>query len=432
MTAAPADVRRGWSGRILPFVGIVVVALSLRTAVAAISPILDHISRELPLSAAIISLLGAVPPVAFAVSGLLAPAISRRVGLDRSLLLAIGIMVLGHLGRALAPSSGVLLGATVVTLFGVGVANVLLPPIVKRYFPDRIGSVSAIYITVISFGASIPALVAVPVADSVGWRVSLGIWFLVAITAAVPWIGMLLRERRTRVADDPTALELDEPEPALAGRMAHSVIAWAMVGAFGAAAFVSYATFAWLPSVLVDTAGLTRGQAGSLLALWAFMGFPCGILVPILATRLKNTAPVLAAGVLFIVVGYGGLLLAPGAAPVLWTVLSGLGPLLFPLTLALINLRTRTHAGAVALSGFVQGLAYGIGALGPIVIGLIHGATGSWTLPLIVLAVVGVALGTPRRVPAGAPAVRRGRARGARGCPSLRGVRLRAPARRGG
>ncbi|MDP9027544.1 MAG: MFS transporter, partial [Actinomycetota bacterium] len=187
MTAGrPAVVRIGWSGRILPLVGIVLVALSLRTAVAAISPILAQISREVPLSAAIISLLGAVPPVAFAVSGLLAPAISRRVGLDRSLLLAICAIVLGHLGRALAPSSGVLLGATVLTLFGVGVANVLLPPIVKRYFPDRIGSVSAIYITVISFGAAIPALVAVPVADSAGWRVSLGIWFLVAITAAVP------------------------------------------------------------------------------------------------------------------------------------------------------------------------------------------------------------------------------------------------------
>lgn len=389
--------RTGWGGRILPFVGIVLVALSLRTAVAAISPILDHISRELQLSAVIISLLGAVPPVAFAVSGLLAPAISRRIGLDRSLLLAIAVMVLGHLGRALAPTSGVLLGATVVTLFGVGVANVLLPPIVKRYFPDRIGAVSAVYITVISFGASIPALVAVPVADSAGWRIFLGIWFLVAITAAVPWIGMLLRERRTRAraGDVPTASELDDPEPALAGRMAHSLIAWAMVGAFGAAAFVSYATFAWLPLILVDTAGLTRGQAGSLLALWAFMGFPCGILAPILATRLKNTAPVLAGGVLFIAIGYGGLLVAPAAAPVLWTVLAGLGPLLFPLILTLINLRTRTHAGAVALSGFVQGLAYGIGALGPIVIGLIHGATGSWTLSLTVLIVVGVGLATP-------------------------------------
>jgi CP family cyanate transporter-like MFS transporter len=399
VTTLAVPVRAPWRGRILGFVGIALVALSLRTAVGAVSPILDHISRDIPLSAIVISLLGAVPPIAFAVSGLLAPAISRRLGLDRTLLVAIGVMVLGHLGRALAPSAGVLLGSTVVTLVGVGVANVLLPPIVKRYFPDRIGLVSALYITVMSFGSSIPALIAVPVADSVGWRASLGIWFVVALTAAIPWIGMLRRERHERAraaeADDAAAGVLPEPEPALAARMAHSVVAWAMVGAFGGAAFVSYATFAWLPSILVDTAGLSRGEGGSLLALWAFMGFPCGILAPILATRLKNITPLLVAAVSFILIGYGGLLLAPAAAPVLWTVLAGLGPLLFPLTLALINLRTRSHVGAVTLSGFVQGLAYAIGALGPIVIGLIHGATGTWSLPLLVLVIVGVALATP-------------------------------------
>lgn len=395
MTSAVLVARLPWRGRMLAIVGIVLVALSLRTAVAAISPILDHISRDIPLSAVIVSVLGAVPPIAFAASGLLAPAISRRVGLDRTLLIAIGAMVLGHLGRALAPSAGLLLLSTVVTLAGVGIANVLMPPIVKRYFPDRIGLVSAVYITVMSFGSSIPALVAVPVADSAGWHVSLGIWFVVALTAAIPWIGMLRREQRERARDEPTIGELPEPEPALAGRMTRSAIAWAMVGVFGAPSFVAYATFAWLPSILVDTAGLSRGSAGSLLALWAIMGFPAGIVAPILVTRLRSVTPLLIAGVAFILIGYGGLLVAPAAAPVLWTVLSGLGPLLFPLMLALINLRTRTHAGAVALSGFVQGIGYAIGALGPIVIGLIHGATGSWFLPLLVLVIVAVALATP-------------------------------------
>jgi CP family cyanate transporter-like MFS transporter len=201
-------VRSSWRGRILAFIGIVLVALSLRTAVAAISPILGQISHEIPLSALIVSLLGAVPAVAFAVSGLVAPAISRRVGLDRTMLLAIGVMLLGHLGRALAPSAGALLAATVVTLLGVGVANVLLPPIVKRYFPDRIGAVTAIYITVMSFGSAVPALIAVPVSDAAGWRASLGLWFVVAATAAIPWIGMLRRERRARVLDAATDAEL--------------------------------------------------------------------------------------------------------------------------------------------------------------------------------------------------------------------------------
>lgn len=395
MSAPDDNVRTLWGGRTLAFVGIVLVALSLRTAVSAISPILGQISRDIPLSALIVSLLGAVPPVAFAVSGLLAPLISRRVGLDRTLLLSIGVMVVGHLGRALAPSAGALLAATIVTLIGVGVANVLLPPVVKRYFADRIGTVSAIYITVMSFGSAVPALLAVPITDAAGWRISLGVWFVVAATAAFPWIGMLRRERRARLPDAPADDELAPPERALLGLMPRSIIAWAMSGSFGAAAFVSYATFAWLPSILVDTAGVSRATAGSLLALWAIMGIPNGILAPMLAARLANLRPVLVAAVILTVVGYGGLLFAPSAAPLLWTVLAGLSTLLFPLGLALINLRTRTHEGAVALSGFVQGIAYGIGALGPIVVGLVHDATGGWGVALVVAIVVGLSLQAP-------------------------------------
>jgi MFS transporter, CP family, cyanate transporter len=399
----PAAARRPWRGRILAFVGIVLVALSLRTAVAAISPILGQISHDIPLSALVVGLLGAVPPVAFAVSGLLAPALSRRTGLDGGLLLAIAVMVLGHLGRAVAPNAVVLLVATVVTLFGVGVANVLLPPVVKRYFPDRIATVTAIYITVMSIGASIPALIAVPVADSAGWRVSLGLWCVVALLAVLPWVGMLARSRRARLPGAPPRAGVDEPESALEGRMSRSPIAWAMVGAFGAAAFASYATFAWLPTVLVDTAGVSRTAAGGLLALWAFMGFPSGVLAPILAARLRRATPLFVAAIVFFVVGDGGLLLAPAAAPWLWVVLAGLGPLLFPLVLALINLRTRTHAGSVALSGFVQGIAYAIGAAGPLVIGLLHDATDGWTVPLVVLIAVAVVLTAPALVVLGRP-----------------------------
>jgi CP family cyanate transporter-like MFS transporter len=154
-------------------------------------------------------------------------------------------------------------------------------------------------------------------------------------------------------------------------------------------------TFAWLPSILVDTAGVSGATAGSLLALWAIMGIPNGVFAPMLAARLKNLTPVLVAAVVLMLLGYGGLLLAPAVAPALWVVFAGLSTLLFPLVLALINLRTRSHEGAVALSGFVQGIAYAIGAIGPIVIGLVHGATGGWGVPLVVAIVVGLVLEAP-------------------------------------
>ena len=133
------------------------------------------------------------------------------------------------------------------------------------------------------------------------------------------------------------------------------------------------------------------------------MGIPAGLLVPLLAARMKNVALLIYAGVAFFVVGYLGLILVPGTATWLWVAFAGLGPLLFPLCLVLINVRTRTHAGSVALSGFTQGLGYTLGALGPLAVGVLHQLTGSWTVALIVLtatalaaAVAGAVVARPR------------------------------------
>jgi CP family cyanate transporter-like MFS transporter len=161
-------------------------------------------------------------------------------------------------------------------------------------------------------------------------------------------------------------------------------------------------SFAWLPQLLVDIAGVTPATAGALLALFAAMGLPASLLVPLLVTRYHATRVLFGVAVATGLAGIAGLLFAPQAAPWLWIVLLGLEPLLFPLTLVLLGLRTRTHEGSVALSGFVQSIGYAIVALFPIGIGLLHDATGSWTGPLLVLAVVIVSA-----IPAGVVVSRR-------------------------
>jgi CP family cyanate transporter-like MFS transporter len=68
------------------------------------------------------------------------------------------------------------------------------------------------------------------------------------------------------------------------------------------------------------------------------------------------------------------------------------------LVLTLMVLRCQTARGAAELSGMAQTVGYLIAALGPFVVGVVHGATGGWTLPVVVLiAVVGafVATGLP-------------------------------------
>lgn len=378
------------AGRLLALVGVLLVALSLRTPVAALSPILDRVGAEIALDAVVLGLIGAAPPLAFAASGFLAPGLGRRMGLERALVASLAAAVLGHVVRAVAPDAVALTLGTAVTLLGVGVGNVLLPSIVRRYFPDRVGLLTSLYATIMSISTTVPALIAVPVSDAAGWRSSLAVWMLVSLIAAVPWVAMLLQRR---AVSDPAHTEGPVAGVRGAGRlgtrMLRSPTAWAIAVIFGSSSLSAYACFAWLPRLLVDHAGASEATAGALLALYSFMAFPSSILVPVLAARFPRSAPLLAlAGAVFFVVGYLGLLIAPAAAPAVWVGSAGLGPLLFPLALVLINLRSASPASTVALSGVVQTIGYILGASGPFVVGVLHEASGSWVPPLVVLLVV--------------------------------------------
>jgi CP family cyanate transporter-like MFS transporter len=179
-------------------------------------------------------------------------------------------------------------------------------------------------------------------------------------------------------------------------------LAWALLVGFAVSGVIAYTSFAWLPKLLVDVAGVTPAVAGVLLALFGFMGLPASLAVPLLVTRGNATRVLFGVAVVAGLVGVAGLLFVPSFATWLWVALFASAPLLFPLTLVLLGLRTRTHEGAVALSSFVQSGGYAIAALFPVGIGLLHDATGSWTAPLVVLAAV-IAAAIPAGVVAARP-----------------------------
>jgi len=389
-----------WQGRTLAVVGIVLFAFSLRSAVASLSPLFDHISAEFDLPAAVIGLIGTAPPVCYAVFGLLTPALERRFGLERLAVAAMIVVALGLVARSLAPNAGLLLAGTALVFAAVGTGNILLPPLVKRYFPDRIGLMTTVYSTTMAVSTALPALIAVPVADASDWHLSLGLWSVFALIGTIPWIGLAVRHHNETVAagvpDVADDDDIEEPSPRAFGRMWRLPLSWALLVTFAASATMAYTSFAWLPKILVDVAGVTPAAAGGLLSLFGFMGLPASLAVPLLVTRWNATRLLIGIAIACGFAGLGGLLFLPTVAPWLWVALFGLAPLLFPLVLVLLGLRTRTHEGAVALSGFVQSIGYGIAALFPLGIGLLHDATDSWTGPLIVLAVVVAAV-----IPAG-------------------------------
>jgi len=102
----------------------------------------------------------------------------HRVGLERMALVAMLMAAVGTFTRSLAGDTLVLLALSALALGGMGVGNVVIPPLVKRYFPDRVGGLSTLYISFVQLGTVLPALVAVPLANASDWRVSTGSWIV--------------------------------------------------------------------------------------------------------------------------------------------------------------------------------------------------------------------------------------------------------------
>lgn len=382
-----AERRRAlFEGRLLVFAAIIVSAFTLRLAVTAFTPLAERIGADVGYSTTVVGVFGMIPTVMFAAAGVLTPILVRRLGLERTALVAMLAAGAGQLVRALVPATWELLVFSALALAGMGVGNVVVPPLVKRYFSDRLATLSALYITMVQLGTVVPALIAVPVAEADGWRVSLGVWALIPLAAALPWL-WVLRDRRGREVVDRTAL----PDEVAGGKVWKSPLAWGMAGMFGMTSLSTYAMFTWLPKIFTD-AGASPAFGGTMVGLFSFIGLGAALAAPSVTARVRNPFPIVIGCAVCYLAAFAGLLWAPMSVPVLWVLLLGLGPSTFPMSLTLINLRSRTQAGSAALSGFAQGVGYTAACVGPLVFGVLHTLTGGWTAPFALLGVSVVVL----------------------------------------
>ncbi len=94
-------------------------------------------------------------------SGAAAP-LSRRFGEERVLGMGLVLLAAGLLLRGLSPAA-LLFPGTVVAGAAIALMNVLLPSLVKRRMPERAGLVIGLYLLMLSAGAIVASLLAVPV-----------------------------------------------------------------------------------------------------------------------------------------------------------------------------------------------------------------------------------------------------------------------------
>ena len=185
-TAAEPAPTTGSSGRGLWLIGIAIVltALNLRTAVNSVGPVLQELESGLHLSSGLAGLVTALPVLCFAALGFAGPPLSARYRDSHVLAGAMATMTAGLVLRGVAGAFWLFLVGTVLAMTGGALGNVLLPSLVKRYFPHRTGLLVGAYSTAMSIGGAVVAVAAQPIAEAAGvdgWRWAMGVWAVPAL-----------------------------------------------------------------------------------------------------------------------------------------------------------------------------------------------------------------------------------------------------------
>jgi CP family cyanate transporter-like MFS transporter len=188
------------------------------------------------------------------------------------------------------------------------------------------------------------------------------VWGAPALLAAAVWTVQLRRA------------EAVVPAGAHARAPWRSPLAWSVTLFMGCQSVTFYVLVAWLPTILRDRAGLGASAAGWHLSLVQGAGVVASLAVPRAAGPATR--------------GFAVLLLAPQQAGLASVVLGLGGGATVVLALSTISARAADAASAAALSGMAQSVGYLLAAAGPVTIGALHAATGSWTVPLVLLALV--------------------------------------------
>lgn len=355
---------------------IVLAAANLRPALASVGPVLDDVRADLDLATTGAALLTTLPVLCLGVLAPLAPRLARRLGFERTLAAVLVVLLTGLLLRV-ADGPAVLFAGTAAAAGAIAVGNVLVPALIKRDFPGRTGTMMGIYTMSLSGAAALAAGMTVPVGEllGAGWRGALAAWAVLPALALVAWLPF------ARQATAPGSVS----SPDAGARLLRDPLAWQVTVFFGLQSLSFYSVLAWLPSVYRDQ-GFPAASAGLLLSVATVVQAPVGLLTPRLATHGRDQRWVVAVAGLLVAVGFLGILLAPTAAPYLWVAVLGVGHgASFALALLLTVLRARTSAETARLSAMAQTIGYTIAAAGPLLVGALRAASGSWTLPLVLL-----------------------------------------------
>ncbi|UWM65885.1 CynX/NimT family MFS transporter [Enterobacter sp. CP102] len=390
-----ADIRPSGKQGALLIAGILMIATTLRVTFTGAAPLLDTIRHDYGLSTAQTGLLTTLPLLAFALISPLAAGLARRIGMERSLFVALMLICAG-IGIRSLPSAALLFTGTAIIGCGIALGNVLLPGLIKRDFPGQVARVTGAYSLTMGAAAALGSALVVPLSlGDAGWHGALLMLIAFPLVALLLW---LPQWRRTPVATVTGAGALHNRA------IWRSALAWQVTLFLGINSLIYYVIIGWLPAIL-QSHGYSETQAGSMHGVLQLATAVPGLAVPLILHRLKDQRGIAGCVALMCAVSAAGFWFAPGLALV-WTVVFGFGSgATMILGLTFIGLRASSAHQAAALSGMAQSIGYLLAACGPPLMGKIHDSAGDWRIPLmacalasIVMAGCGVLAGRDREI----------------------------------
>ncbi len=370
-----------------------IAAFNLRSGFIGLGPVLPGLTSDLGLSYVQASFLVAVPTLLMGLTAVPGGWLADNWGPAWVISGGLALVAIGGGLRAEAPSFPVLLALTILFGAGIGISQPSLPRLMRTWFPQRLGVTTGIYASGMGAGGIVGALLsALLVARSAGegsWRGPIALWGIVAGVALVVWVLAMRPWQHAATADrsKQAAIKLEHP----VWSPWRDRQAWIAAALFAAQGLVYYLLVAWLPAIYGE-AGATGTATAGLVTVFNAVTLPVMLLAPSWSDRLQRRRPPTMLAALALLVGVVGLLALPLAEPWrwLWPACAGIGVAgLFAMALVLpADIAPRGHTGIAA--GMVLGIGYVASALGPVIAGVGHDLTGSFTAILTLLPIMAV------------------------------------------
>lgn len=363
----------------LLFIGILLVGANLRAPITSIGVALPDIKTDLAMSNSAVSVITVVPLLAFSVISLFAARTSNKMGLEKTIFLALCLIFIGVLVRSITEISWLYIG-TVLIGIGIGFGNVLAPAMIKAKFPLHIGIMTGYYTVVMNVFGGLSSYGTAPLVKAFNYNIAISVIGIITLVTIIIWSFQLKGTQETA-----TAL------PRKSVNVWKSPLAWQITILMGGQSLIFYSLINWLPAYLSHS-GMTINEAGAYLSIMQIAIIPFTFITPIFATKMKSQFFLtFITGICFIV-GVTIMLVAPHLA-IISTILIGVaGGLAFGLVNTFFSLRTEHIQTSAKLSGMAQAVGYLVAAVGPLLFGILHDMTGKWTASLSILLITAIVI----------------------------------------